>query len=37
VNGVRYHVGDQGSGDKLVLLLHGMPDTSAVWRYRYRR
>ena len=31
VNGVRYHVGEQGSGEKLVLLLHGMPDTSGVW------
>ena len=31
LNGVRYHVGEQGSGDKIVLLLHGMPDTSSVW------
>jgi pimeloyl-ACP methyl ester carboxylesterase len=34
VNGVNYHVGDQGRGDKVVLLLHGMPDTSAVWRHQ---
>ncbi|MEQ8857006.1 MAG: alpha/beta hydrolase [Pseudomonadales bacterium] len=31
LNGMRYHVGDQGSGDKVVLLLHGMPDTSSTW------
>jgi pimeloyl-ACP methyl ester carboxylesterase len=31
LNGVRYHVGEQGSGDKIVLLLHGMPDTSSAW------
>ena len=31
LNGIRYHVGEQGSGDKTVLLLHGMPDTSSVW------
>lgn len=34
LNGVRYHVGEQGSGDKVVLLLHGMPDTSSVWDYQ---
>ncbi len=34
VNGVNYHVGEQGSGDKVVLMLHGMPDTSGVWRYQ---
>ncbi len=34
VNGVNYHVGEQGDGDKVVLLLHGMPDTSGVWRYQ---
>jgi len=31
LNGVRYHIGEQGSGDKVVLLLHGMPDTSSTW------
>ncbi len=31
LNGVRYHIGEQGSGNKVVLLLHGMPDTSGVW------
>ena len=34
VNGVGYHVGEQGSGDKVALLLHGMPDTSSLWRYQ---
>lgn len=33
VNGVTYHVSDQGQGEKTVLLLHGMPDTSSVWRH----
>ena len=31
LNGVRYHIGEQGSGDKVMLLLHGMPDTSSTW------
>lgn len=31
LNGASYHVGEQGSGDKAVVLLHGMPDTSGVW------
>ena len=31
LNGVQYHIGEQGSGDKVVLLLHGMPDTSSTW------
>src|SRR3546814_325520 len=34
LNGVNYHVGDMGRGDKVVLLLHGMPDTSGVWRHQ---
>ncbi|MCC6848018.1 MAG: alpha/beta hydrolase [Deltaproteobacteria bacterium] len=34
INGVRYHVGEQGAGDKVALLLHGMPDTSGVWRFQ---
>jgi pimeloyl-ACP methyl ester carboxylesterase len=33
INGVNYHVSDQGEGDKVVLLLHGMPDTSSLWKY----
>ena len=36
LNGVSYHVGDQGKGDRVVLLLHGMPDTSAVWRHQVK-
>lgn len=36
LNGVRYHVGDQGTGERVVLLLHGMPDTSAVWRHQVK-
>jgi hypothetical protein len=34
INGVNYHVGEQGAGDKVVMLPHGMPDTSSVWRYQ---
>ena len=34
INGMHYHIGEQGSGDKVVLLLHGMPDTSGVWLYQ---
>ncbi len=34
INGVNYHVGEQGIGDKVVVLLHGMPDTSSVWRFQ---
>jgi pimeloyl-ACP methyl ester carboxylesterase len=34
INGVNYHIGEQGAGDKVVVLLHGMPDTSSVWRYQ---
>lgn len=34
LNEVNYHVGEQGSGDKIVLLLHGMPDTSSTWDYQ---
>lgn len=34
VNGVNYHVFDQGDSDRVVMLLHGMPDTSDVWRHQ---
>ena len=34
VNGVTYHVADHGEGEKVVLLLHGMPDTSGAWRHQ---
>jgi pimeloyl-ACP methyl ester carboxylesterase len=33
LNGINFHVSDQGKGDRAVLLLHGMPDTSSVWKY----
>ncbi len=32
VNGVNYHVYDEGQGDKTALLIHGMPDTSLIWK-----
>lgn len=32
-NGLRFFVEDQGAGAP-VILLHGFPDTSAVWRYQ---
>ena len=34
LNGARYHVVDRGAGSRTVLLLHGMPDTSSVWRHQ---
>lgn len=34
LNGMTYHVGEQGSGDRVVLMLHGMPDSSGVWRHQ---
>ncbi len=34
INGVNYHIGEQGTGDKVVLMLHGMPDTAGLWRYQ---
>jgi pimeloyl-ACP methyl ester carboxylesterase len=33
LNGLRYHVLDAGQGTP-VLLLHGFPDTSALWRHQ---
>jgi pimeloyl-ACP methyl ester carboxylesterase len=34
-NGLSFHVIDEGKpGDPVVLLLHGFPDSSAVWRYQ---
>jgi pimeloyl-ACP methyl ester carboxylesterase len=32
-NGLRFHVAEQGDGPP-VLLLHGFPDTSEVWRHQ---
>ncbi len=34
VNGVHYHISDQGQGDQVVFMLHGMPDTSELWRHQ---
>ena len=31
-NGLKFHVLDEGSGDDVVVLLHGFPDTSHMWR-----
>lgn len=36
INGINYHVSDQGQGEKNVLLLHGMPDTSSLWKHQVR-
>ena len=32
LNGVNYHIIDEGQSDKVALLLHGMPDTAEIWR-----
>lgn len=34
INGAAYQVFDDGDSDRAVLLLHGMPDASAVWRHQ---
>lgn len=34
INGVQYHISDQGSGEQSVLLLHGMPDSSLMWKHQ---
>jgi hypothetical protein len=34
VNVVIMHVADQGAGTEVVLLVHGMPGTSACWKYQ---
>jgi pimeloyl-ACP methyl ester carboxylesterase len=31
-NGLSFHVVDEGTGDDVVLLLHGFPDSSYLWR-----
>ena len=33
MNGIRLHVHEQGSGAP-VLLLHGFPDSSSLWRHQ---
>ena len=32
INGINYHVYDEGDSDHCVLMLHGMPDTSSIWK-----
>lgn len=32
INDVTYAVADHGAGERTILLLHGMPDTSSMWR-----
>ncbi len=32
INGVNYHYYDEGQGDRTALLVHGMPDTSSIWK-----
>ncbi len=34
VNGIKLHVAKQGSGKKLVILLHGWPEFWYTWRYQ---
>lgn len=34
IDDVHYHVYDEGDGDQVVLLLHGMPDTTSLWSHQ---
>ncbi len=34
IGGWNYHVSDQGSGDKVAMLIHGMPDDGSCWKYQ---
>ena len=35
IGGWNYHVSDQGSGEKgVVMLVHGMPDDGSCWKYQ---
>ena len=34
VNGIKLHIAKQGSGKKLVVLLHGWPEFWYTWRYQ---
>lgn len=34
INDINYHVYDEGDSDQVVLLLHGMPDTSGMWSHQ---
>lgn len=33
LNAINYPVSDQGQSDRVVLLLHGMPDTASLRKY----
>lgn len=34
IGGWNYHVSDQGKGDKVAMLIHGMPDDGSCWKYQ---
>lgn len=34
INDVNYHVYDEGDSDQVVVLLHGQPDTSGMWKHQ---
>ena len=34
IGGYNYHVSDQGTGDKVAFLVHGMPDDGSCWKYQ---
>ena len=34
IGGYNYHVSDQGEGDKIAMLVHGMPDDGSCWKYQ---
>lgn len=34
IGGYNYHVSDQGEGDKVAMLIHGMPDDGSCWKYQ---
>ena len=34
IGGYNYHVSDQGDGDKVAFLVHGMPDDGSCWKYQ---
>ena len=34
IGGWNYHVGDVGESDKVVMLVHGMPDDGSCWKYQ---
>ncbi len=35
LNGINYHLIDRGESERVILLLHGMPDTAQVWRHQF--